>query len=57
MSKKDERRAYIITQMDIAADFSDGAFWGFMQESGIEADEIVEVSKWLAEQKKATDSA
>lgn len=39
-----KREAFVKVQMDIAEDFPDGAFWGFMQEHGIEPDEVVAVS-------------
>ena len=39
-----ERKIFVKTQIQIAEDFSDGAFWGFMQEHGIEADEVVAAS-------------
>ena len=39
------REIFVETQMQIAEDFSDGAFWGFMEEHGIEVDEVVAVVK------------
>ena len=35
-----ERFTYIDTMMSIAEDFSDGAFFGFMQEKGISTEEV-----------------
>jgi len=39
-----KRRAYVETMMEVAEDFSDGAFLGFMEECGIDLDELVELS-------------
>lgn len=46
------REAYVRLRMDIAEDFPDGAFWGFMAENGIEADEVIAVSKKCSPPKK-----
>ena len=39
------RESFVKLRMEIAEDFSDGAFWGFMQENDIDVDEVVAVSK------------
>jgi len=52
-----DRRAYVETMMDIASDFSDGAFWGFMQEKGIDIDELVEVSEMIRAESEAPDES
>ena len=42
----DKRWGYIDAMMSRAEDFSDGAFWGFMQvECGIDADELIEYER------------
>jgi hypothetical protein len=41
----EERRAYVETMMEVAEDFPDGAFMGFMEECGIDVEELVEVSE------------
>ena len=43
-----ERFAYIETALDVAEDFSEGAFWGYMAEMGIEALEVIAVSNALS---------
>lgn len=35
-----KRRAYIVEKMDYANDFSDGAFFAFMDECGIDISEL-----------------
>lgn len=39
-----EREDYVKTMMDIAEDFSDGAFLGFMEEKGIGVEDVAAVS-------------
>ena len=48
-ASQSERRAFIETALSVAEDFSDGAFWGYMQEMGIEAEEI---PSWDEDQKR-----
>lgn len=42
-----EREIYVRTRMEIAEDFPDGAFWGYMEENGIDASEVIHVSELL----------
>lgn len=50
-----ERETFVRTMMDIASDFSDGAFWGFMEEKGISTDEVMAVSKKLTAERAASN--
>ena len=51
----EERRAFVETIMDIASDFSDGAFWGFMQENDIDLDEVIAVSEMIQAEKTESE--
>ncbi len=51
-----QRETYVATMMDIAEDFPDGAFLGFMEEKGISIDEVVTVShKRFPDKREAPD--
>lgn len=49
-----ERFAYIETALGVAEDFSDGAFWGYMAECGIETLEVIAVSNALYPEQPAS---
>lgn len=48
----DAKRAKIEVALGIAEDFSDGTFWAFMAEQGIDADDLAAYEAEKAKKKK-----